>query len=121
ESLFAPRGLKRAGLEDPYFEKVFTAWTNDQVEARYYLNPTVMESLLALEARFKGEALRCGFLPGQMVLAIETGNMFEAGSMFSPLDDRSRAERLVGELSTVFTLLDTLAACAPKRKAMGAV
>ncbi len=111
------KGLERAGLADPKFEKAFTAWTNDQVEARYLLSPTVMEALLALETGFKGRNIRGAFPPGEMLFAFQCGNWFEAGSLFKPLDDPSRATRLLGELAAVFQLLDTLYDCAPKRAA----
>lgn len=115
DKLGAPAGLKRAGLEDPVFEKAFTAWTSDQVEARYFLNPKVMQDLLDLETRFRGKKLRCAFRPGHMLFAIETGDWFEAGSLFRKLDDPSRPKKLVQEMAAVFDLLDTLAECAPRK------
>lgn len=108
--------VKRAGLVDSRFESTFTAWTNDQVEARYFLTPDVMETFLELETTFSGANIRGGFLPGEMIFALETGNWFEAGSMFKPLTDPARAKKLVEELGSVFHLIEVLKACAPKQK-----
>lgn len=35
--------LKRANMVDPNFEKIYDAYTNDQVEARYLLDPVIIE------------------------------------------------------------------------------
>lgn len=41
-------GLDRANLVDPEFEKLFDVYTNDQVEARYLIDPDIMQRLKAL-------------------------------------------------------------------------
>jgi len=40
--------MKRVGLVDPVFEKIFEAYGTDQVEARYLLTPTFMQRLVRL-------------------------------------------------------------------------
>ena len=60
--------LKRAGLADPKFEKKFEVYTSDQVEARYLLTPTLMESLLRLEKQMHGKRIRCGFDGGDVLV-----------------------------------------------------
>ena len=47
------KGLKRANLVDPEFEKIFDVYTNDQVEARYLIDPIMIESLKELDEEFK--------------------------------------------------------------------
>ncbi len=44
--------LKRANLVDPRFEDIFDVYTNDQVEARYLVDPFIMERLVDLHDTF---------------------------------------------------------------------
>lgn len=102
------KGLQRVGLEDARFEKAFEVWGSDQVEARYLLHPVLMERLLALEAAFKGKKLRCAFEQGEMLIAIEGGNLFEAGDMFKPLANPAWARKLVDEIAMIHRVMDAV-------------
>jgi hypothetical protein len=105
-----PAGLTKVGLEDPHFEAIFEVFGSDQVEARAILTPTFMEQILKLEAAYAGEHIRCGFIDGDLLIAIEGRNRFEIGSMFSSLVDRARVEAIAGDLTAVFTLIDSFTA-----------
>lgn len=107
-------GMKRAGLVDPRFERIFEVFTNDQVEARYLLTPTFMERLVAFEDLVHGKRARAAFAGGDLLIAIEGGNLFEAGSMFKPLADRSRADKLRAEIAAVHDMIDVLVAPADR-------
>jgi hypothetical protein len=100
--------LKRVGLVDPTFEKVFEVFGSDQVEARYLLTPDFMERLLKLESLLKGKKLRAAFAGGELLIAVEGGNLFEPGSMFRRLDDPERAGRLLAEIRSVQEIVDAL-------------
>jgi len=100
--------LKRVGLVDPKFEKVFEVYGTNQVEARFLVHPAFMERLMELEAALKGQRIRCGFEEGDLLIAIEGGNLFEVGSMFQPLVDRDRARRIVDELASVMRVIDAV-------------
>ena len=65
----------------PDFEGVFEVWSDDQVEARVLIHPTYVEHLIELERVFDGDAVRALFRAGEVIIAIESGNMFESGSM----------------------------------------
>lgn len=73
----------------PDFEDVFEVWSDDQVEARVLIHPSYVEHLLALEKAFDGDAVRALFKGGEVVLAVESGNLFESGSM-NAADDHAR-------------------------------
>ncbi len=75
----------------PAFEDVFEVWSDDQVEARTLIHPSYVEHLLALERAFDGDAVRALFSEGEVVIAVESGNMFESGSMKAS-EDRARVE-----------------------------
>lgn len=113
---FSGRKLERVGLVDPSFEKYFEVYATDQVMSRYLLTPSFMERLLKLEETLKGKKIRCVFDEaladgqgeGELLIAAETGNKFEAGSMFSPLDDRARVETLHAEIALIDEIIETL-------------
>ena len=110
-------GLKKVGLEDPVFEKAFEVWGSDQVEARYLLHPALMQRLLDLEARMKGQKLRCAFQGGDLLVAIEGGNRFEPGDLFKPLDDPERARRIVDDIASVMRVMDEAISAQSRRGA----
>lgn len=99
--------LERIGLVDPTFEKIFEVYGDDQVLARYMLTPSFMERLMDLEKALHGKQVRAAFLPGEagqggeLILAAETGNQFEVGSMFQPLASKTRVETVVRELAAL--------------------
>lgn len=70
----------------PQFDDVFEMYTDDQVEARVLAHPSYVEHLLALERAFHGEAVRALFHKGEVVVAVESGNLFESGDMDSSSD-----------------------------------
>jgi hypothetical protein len=100
--------LKRVGLVDPKFEKVFEVYGTDQVEARFLVHPAFMERLMEMEASLKGQRLRCAFQEGDLLIAIEGANLFEPGSMFEPLVSPARARRIVDELASLMRVVDAV-------------
>ncbi|WP_339335514.1 DUF3137 domain-containing protein [uncultured Maricaulis sp.] len=106
--------LERIGLVDPVFEKAFEVYGNDQVLARYMLTPSFMERLLALETTLKGKNVRALFDQdsgqGELIIAAETGNLFEAGSMLKPLTEEGRFSKIIDDLNHITALIDLLIA-----------
>lgn len=98
--------LKRVGLEDPHFEKIFEAYGSDQVTARVLLDPLMIQALVDLEQAFGGSKVRALFIDGSMFIAFEAKNQFEAGSMFTPLQDRARVRTILTEIGEIFDLID---------------
>ncbi len=111
---FGGNKLERIGLVDPTFEKAFEVYGNDQVLARYMLTPSFMERLLALETSLKGKNVRAAFDEdsgeGELLIAAETGNLFEIGSMSRPLTEPGRFTQIVDELEHITSLIDLLVA-----------
>ena len=62
------------------FSKIFEAYGTDQVETRYLLTPTFMQRLVDLEQSVDGKKIRFAFTGGQLLIAVETENRYEAGS-----------------------------------------
>lgn len=103
-------GLQRAGLEDPVFEKIFEVYTTDQVESRYLLTPDLMQKLVDLEKTFRGGKLKACFDGGEMLITLQGGDLFEPGSMFTPLDNPARIRELLDDFAAVFGILDEVTA-----------
>lgn len=104
------KGMQRASLEDPVFEKIFEVYTTDQVESRYLLTPDFMQKLVDLEGVFKGGKLKAAFDGGEMFVTVQGGNLFEPGSMFKPLDSADRVQELLADFAAVFRLIDAVTA-----------
>jgi hypothetical protein len=100
------RKLERVGLVDPKFEKIFEVWGTDQVEARYLVHPVMMERLLELETTLQGKRVRCAFEGGDVLIAVEGGNLFEPGDLFKPLADPARARRIVDDIVGVIRVME---------------
>lgn len=100
------RKLERVRLVATEFEKAFEVWGTDQVEARYLLHPYMMQRLIDLEKGLHGKRLRCAFEGGDLLVAVEGGNLFEPGDLFKPLVDPARARRIVDEIAGVVKVMD---------------
>lgn len=100
------KGMQRAALEDPEFEKIFEVYTTDQVESRYLLTPDLMQELVNLERTFHGGKLKCCFDDGEMYITLQGGNLFEPGSMFTPLDSPGRMRELLDDFAAIFHIID---------------
>ncbi|TRD10121.1 DUF3137 domain-containing protein [Erythrobacter insulae] len=76
----------------PDFEDIFELWSDDQVEARVLVHPSYIEHLIALEKAFHGEAVRALFTRGSVVIAVESQDLFESGSLDAEGDEARVAE-----------------------------
>ena len=99
-------GMKRVGLADPVFEKAYEAYGTDQVEARYLLTPTFMQRLVDLEHCVDGKNMRFGFMGSHLLIAIETGNRYEVGSMFASLTYPARTQKILDEIGAIYDVID---------------
>lgn len=104
------RDFSRVGLASPKFEKAFEAWSTDQVEARDLLDPVVLERFIELERLFGDAKLRAAFAGGKLLIALETGDRLNMGSMFKPLARPERVEAILKEFDVIFDLIDVAAA-----------
>ena len=103
------RGMERVKLESNAFEDAFEVYGTDQVEARFLLTPDLMQRLIELEKVFRGGKLRCAFQNEELLIALEGGDLFEPGSMFTPLDNPERVRELLDDFAAIFNLIDSFA------------
>ena len=99
--------LERIDLTDPRFEERFTVWSNDQVESRYLVHPEYVERLLAVEAAFAGKDIRALFRDGDLLITLETGDLFESGCL-EPGEDRALLERSIAQFASLAELATRL-------------
>lgn len=88
----------------PAFDAVFGLFSDDQVEARVLVHPSYIEHLLRLEKAFGGKELRALFTQGQVIITVESRDLFESGAM-DAAEDRMR----VAEAAEQFAALAGLA------------
>lgn len=103
---------ERVTLEDPRFERAYEVYSEDQVEARFLLNPTFMERLTELANRLgSARQLVMAFNGHDLMLALRSNeNRFEGGSIFKSYLEggRERADELFDELHLIHEVIDVL-------------
>jgi hypothetical protein len=104
---FEGHRLDRADMVHPEFEDAFSVWSDDQVEARYLVHPQYIERLIGVEQGFGGQNVRALFKGGELAIVIESGNLFESGSLDAS-EDRARIEQCVDQFMTLVKLAETL-------------
>lgn len=102
------KSFQRVGIASPKFEKIFEAWSTDQVEARELLDPIVLERFEELNRIFDGAKLRAAFSGGKLYVAMETGDKLNMGTMFNTLERPERVETVLQEFDLIFDLIDVL-------------
>lgn len=95
--------LHRVDTVDPRFSDLFEVWSNDQVEAHYLVNPAYIERLVAVEQAFAADKVRALFREGELLIVLESGNLFESGSLEAS-DDRALLEKTIAQFATLADL-----------------
>ena len=99
------RMLEQVKMVAPRFKDSFTCWSSDQTEARYLIHPVYVERLIALEQAMHGKHIRALFHGGSLLIILDTGDLFESGSL-DAVNDR----RLMKATINQFVALQKLAA-----------
>ena len=99
--------LKLVDMVDPRFEEAFAVWSDDGVEARYLVHPDYAERLTAVEQAYSGNNIRALFAEGELLIVLESGDMFESGSL-NAADDRTMLERTIGQFTSLAELATKL-------------
>ena len=95
--------LDAVDMVHPDFDDRFEVWSDDQVEARYLVDPLYVERLLAMENAFRGNGICSLFVEGDIIVAVRGGNMFESGTI-NPDRDRAMIERTAEQLAAMGAL-----------------
>jgi hypothetical protein len=101
------RRLDYVDMVHPDFEDAFDVYSTDQVEARTIVHPAYVERLIAIERAFHGEDICSLFHAGELVIALNCGNMFESGSI-DAREDHSRVTQTVDQFARLAELVSTM-------------
>jgi Protein of unknown function (DUF3137) len=105
-------GLKRADLVDPVFEKKYSVFTTDQTEARYLIDPAMIERVNSLDTVYKARSMSMAYYNNDQVLAmlgLRLGhNLFEPPSMFSRAADLQSLLAIRHEIAQILRFIDYL-------------
>ena len=95
-------------LEDEKFNKIFNAYSSDQIEARYLLTTSFMDRFKNLQSTFGAKVIKCSFYDeNKLMIAISTNkNLFEIGSLFKSVYDKDFMKQFYKELSSIYFLID---------------
>ena len=99
--------LDRVKMVDPRFEKTFDVYGSDPVEARYLVHPAYCERLVALEERFEGKSLKALFHKGDVVVVVDSENLFESASL-NPDRDRDLLGRTIEQFRALAEMITSL-------------
>ncbi|QQG36046.1 MAG: DUF3137 domain-containing protein [Micavibrio aeruginosavorus] len=102
-------GLKHADLVDPEFEKAFDVFTNDQVEARYLIDPAMVENLKTMRDAYDARTFSAAYYKNQvLVLLPSKHNYFEPANIEVPATDSQSIISMKEELGHILSLVDRL-------------
>ena len=94
-------------LQNPEFEKLFSVYSHDQIEARYILTPTMMEQLTALRKKHNSN-IRIAFEGDYMALAIEKSSGWLEPPFFGKFTNIKVLEKILIELEDVINIIEDL-------------
>lgn len=93
-------------LEDPKFEKHFSVFGTDQVDARYILSPALMERLLVLREKYRYFAV--SFIENQIYVAFHLNkNLFEP-RIFRSVNNQKQLEDYLNYSLLMIGIVDDL-------------
>ena len=113
--------LKRANLVDPEFERIFDVYTNDQVEARYLLDPIIMENLKSLYEEYNGDKLFGSFYDDHILILVGSHeDHFEPAAIDVPATSEQSLLSMKREIGEILSIIDKLSLF-DKRKRRAAI
>lgn len=96
-------------LEDTEFNKCFKVFSDNQVEARYILTPSMMERFKNLKETFKTTGIRAAFRDKSLLIAIPSNeNLFEVCDFKKPVTDTGQIRELFEQFLAILSLVDIL-------------
>ncbi len=107
--------LQRAEMVDPEFEAIFDVYTNDQVEARYLIDPIMIERLKGLYDEYDGEKMAAAFYDNKMLILIASKhNHFEPSNIYVPAISPDSILNMKKEIGEILSIVDKLSLYDPE-------
>ncbi len=99
--------LNKIVLEDPVFNRKYTAYSSDEVEGRYLLTTGFMERFNKVRTAFGVNNIKCSFYDNDFMIAIKTRkDLFELGSLFTSLKNPKYIRKFMDEYISIISLID---------------
>lgn len=99
--------LNKIVLEDPVFNRKYTAYSSDEVEGRYLLTTGFMERFNKVHTAFGVNNIKCSFYDNDFMIAIKTRkDLFELGSLFTSLKNPKYIRKFMDEYISIISLID---------------
>lgn len=99
--------LQPVKLESVEFEKIYNAYANDQIEARYILTVTMMEYMLQLQQVFPEAEF--SFYNHNIMIRMRTAeNFFECSNFFQTLLNPKTTDKVFMQLYLLFSIIRIL-------------
>ena len=106
--LLAGSKYEKVELEDVEFNKRFSVYSTDQVEARYALTSGMMERLLNLKQTFKSKYIRASFCGHRLVMAIQADkDLFRLASVWKETKTKDYQTMFL-EIISILKITDAL-------------
>ena len=89
------------------FEKKYDVFTDDEVEARYLITPSLMERLNNIKLSFKANKISASFYNDKFFIALHTNkDLFSIGSLTKPAYDPNQIFQMFEEMMSIYRLID---------------
>jgi hypothetical protein len=106
--LLAGSKYEKVELEDVEFNKRFSVYSTDQVEARYALTSGMMDRMLNLKQTFKSKYIRASFSGRRFVMGIQSDkDLFCLASLWKKSDSKDYQTMFL-ELISILKITDAL-------------
>ena len=101
-------GYEKVSFEDEEFNKRYSVYTTNQVEARYALTTAMMERLKNLHHHFKSKYIRASFKDDKLVIAIQADkDLFRLASAWKEIYSKDYQTMFL-ELISILKITDAL-------------
>lgn len=108
--------LRRVKLVDPKFEKMFNAFGSDQVEARYLLDPLMMDKFKDLHSECDTGGLSASFYDNKVFIMMSSShNHFEPAPLHISARNEQSILRIKKEIEDVLSIIDRLSLYDPQK------
>lgn len=99
--------LNEIKLEDPEFEKYYTASSSDEVEGRYLITTAFMSRFNDLKKAFGTKNVCCSFYDDSLMFGIWSDkDLFEIGTISKPLTNAKYIEQFYDQLIAILQIIE---------------
>ncbi|MEL6894700.1 MAG: DUF3137 domain-containing protein [Planctomycetota bacterium] len=108
QSMGGRSGTRLTQMDDPDFEQVFAIYTDNEIECRYILSHSMMQSLLDLNERIASNDLRIGFSRSNIWITISHSKRTMQPSISVPANDERQMQQFVLQITQYLSIVNEL-------------